>query len=195
MLKDSNDPNRYEDGNGYTYRDLYGTASATSNNETPKTRLYSMWRNICMWMKIIEDPTFTLEQCWTEEKGFDVDEMRSYLLHIATVNIKKSAGKGINNETYDPALKRAVKTYYSLIKDEIALIKPNLVVCGGTFTYIKDEYNATLETLPNGRRFFIYDGSIYLEYWHPAARFGYEKHFNRFKETYAELCDRLSLSY
>lgn len=193
LLKDGNDPNRYEDGNGYTYRDLYETAITTTENETPKTRLYTMWRYMCMWMGIIEDPNFSLEQCWTKESGFDVDRMRGYLLHIATVNIKKSAGKGTNDETYDPALKRAVKNYYDLIKDEIALIKPDLVICGDTFTYVKDQYGVEPETLPNGRRYFSFEDCVYLEYWHPSARFGYEKHFNRFKETYTYLCDRLSL--
>lgn len=113
-------------------------------------------------------------------------------MHIATVNIKKSAGKGTNDETYDPALKRAVKNYYDLIKDEISLIKPDLVICGATFTYVKDQYGVEPETLPNGRRYFSFEDCVYLEYWHPAARFGYEKHFNRFKETYTYLCDRLS---
>lgn len=192
LLKDGNDPNRYEDGNGYTYRDLYETSMATTDSETPKTRLYTMWRYMCMWMGIIENPNFSLEQCWSKETGFDVDKMRKYLLHIATVNIKKSAGRGTNDETYDPALKRAVTHYYDLIKEEIALIKPNLVICGDTFTYIKDQYDVTIEILPNGRRFFSFEDCIYLEYWHPSARFGYEKHFGRFKETYTELCDRLS---
>lgn len=192
LLKDGNDPNRYEDGNGYTYRDLYGTAMATTANETPKTRLYTMWRYMCMWVRIIEDPSFKLEQCWNNSDGFDVDAMRGYLTHIATVNIKKSAGKGTNDETYVPALTRAVEHYYDLIKAEIALIQPNLVVCGDTFDYVKGQYDVEVKKLSNGRRYFVYDNSVYLEYWHPSARFGYEKHFKRFKETYSALCEQLN---
>lgn len=187
LLKDGSDPNRYEDGNGYTYRDLYGTAMATTENETPKTHLYTMWRYMCMWVRIIEDPNFGLADCWNNINGFDVDSMRGYLSHVATVNIKKSAGKGTNDETYDPALKRAVKLYYDLIKAEISLINPNLVICGGTFDYIKGQYDVNERRLPNGRHYFVYDNCVYLEYWHPDARFGYEKHFERFKETYCQL--------
>lgn len=187
LLKDGNDPNRYEDGNGYTYRDLYATAMETTKTETPKTRLYTMWRYMCMWMRIIEDPNFTLDQCWDKTHGFDVDCMRRYLTHFATVNIKKSAGKGTNDKTYAPALKRAVEHYYGLVKKEIALINPNLVICGDTFDYIKDKYDADIKKLPNGRRYFICEDCVYLEYWHPSARFGYEKHFSRFQETYTEL--------
>lgn len=61
----------------------------------------------------------------------------------------------------------------------------------GTFEHIKNEYNATPDILPNGRRFFTFDDCIYLEHWHLSARIGYEKHFERFKETYTELCDKL----
>lgn len=191
LLKDGNEPKLYEDGNGYTYRDFYETAATAIDNKTDQTRFYTMWRYMCVWMRIIEDPNFSLEQCWKEKTGFDTDGMRKYLLHMATVNIKKSAGKGTNDKSYETALKKAVANYYDLIKAEISLIKPNLIICGGTFTYIKDQYDVKPETLPNGRRFFTFDDCIYLEYWHPSARFGYEKHFERFKETYTELCNRL----
>ena len=40
LLKDGNDPYLYEDGNGYTYRDLYETAVATSKTETKNSTLY-----------------------------------------------------------------------------------------------------------------------------------------------------------
>ena len=67
--------------------------------------------------------------------------MRKYLLNTAVVNIKKTAGKGVNNKDYHKQLENAVNAYYKIIKDQISIIKPDVVVCGGTFDYIKDRYN------------------------------------------------------
>ncbi len=187
LLKDGNDPNCYEDGNGYTYRDLY--SAATDKN----TKMYTMWRYMSMWIRIVEEKDFLLSECWNKTSGFSVESMRRYLSHIATVNIKKSAGKGTNDKTYVPAMKRAVECYYDLIKAEISLIKPDLVICGDTFDYIKDKYNVKVSQLPNGKRFFVFENCIYLEYWHPSARFGYEKHYRLFKETYSALCARTNI--
>ena len=193
LLKDGNDPNLYEDGNGYTYRDLYAAASATKQTETKSSRVYTMWRVMCMWIKIIEDKYFALEDCFDVKKEFNVDGMRKELLKIATVNIKKTAGKGTNNSSYSKVLKRSVETYYSLIKNEIDLIKPTIVICGGTFDYIKREYDVEIKKLKNGKRYFIYNDCVYLESVHPSAIFGYKKHFDVFKETYTELSREIKL--
>ena len=98
LLKDGNNPNRYEDDNGYIYRDLYGSAMAATKDETSKTRLNTMWRYMCMFMRIIEEPDFQSEQCWNEKHGFDTDAMRPYLTHFAAVNIKKAPEKALMTE-------------------------------------------------------------------------------------------------
>lgn len=188
LLKDPNGKNDYADGNGHIDEDLYNTAIATEETENERTKLILTYRNVCMFTKIIEDPNFELEDCWTSKKGFAVDEMRGFLKHIAVVNIRKSVGSG---NCSNKKIKTAVEEYYALIKEEIDIIKPSIVVCGGIFDFIKNNYQSEIKHLVNGARYFIYNNCIYLEYYHPGARFGYEKHFNVFKRTYDELCHEL----
>lgn len=188
LLKDTNGKNDYPDGNGHVVEDLRKTAEATKEDENKdKTlKLIQTYRTVCMLAKIIEDADFRLEDCWNSEKGFSVDKMRGTLKHIAVVNVRKNVGTG---SCTVKKIKDALRTYYDLIKNEIDYIKPEIVICGGIFEQIKDEYknDAVIKNLPNGKRYFIYKNCIYLEYCHPGARGGYEKHFNFFKETYCQL--------
>ena len=94
LLKDPNGANPYEDGNGDICRDLYESALATSQTENAKTRLGTMWRYLCMWQRIIEEPDITLSDCEKEDHSFDVDGMREYLRHAAIINVKKRVGVG-----------------------------------------------------------------------------------------------------
>lgn len=54
---------------------------------------------------------------------------------IAYINIMKSSGK---NRTSDKKLTEFVKGHKTEIKQQIELLKPNIVICGGTFRVVKN---------------------------------------------------------
>lgn len=189
LLKDPNGANPYEDGNGDICRDLYESALATSQTETAKTRLGTMWRYLCIWQRIIEEPDTTLSDCEKADHSFDVDGMREYLRHAAVINVKKRVGVGSVDKR---DIWNAANCYFDLIEEEIRLIQPTLVICGQTFQFLENKYNVESHKLPYGKKYFVHEGCVYLDYWHPSARFGYEGHFNRFKDIYTALQAKLS---
>lgn len=190
LLKDGNEPFPHEElGNqGCTYLDFQKALKC----DYPAKDFYRMWRVMCLWTRIIEDPNFCLSDCYDKNTGFSVDNMREYLSHIATVNIKKLAGIGTNSKnkatSYDKKLRKAVSSYYPLIKEEISLIKPTLVICGGTFEFIQNQYSEKPKQLSTGKRYFTHEGCDYLEFVHPSAFYSYEKFYCDFKNSYNELC-------
>lgn len=190
LLKDAN-PDSYKDGNAYVHLDL----NRTANTDDPKEIKISSvtWRNVCRWAKIIEKPQCAELDCY-ENGDYNVEEMRKYLNNIAVINIKKTFGKGVNEnkEEYSLELVDAIESYYGLVEDEIEMINPNLVVCGGTFEYIlpcyypdKKERKDSVKILSSGARYFMdKKGRTFLEFDHPGSRTSPKILFAYFKETY-----------
>lgn len=189
LLKDAN-PDAREDGNANVQLDLYETA----NTQKPEQIRISTttWRNVCRWSKLIAEPGSNEADCWNKNGDFDIENMRKYLNRIAVVNIKKTFGKGVNENRaeYSIELVDAVTSYYPLVKEEIDLINPQIIVCGGTFDYIlpmyfssKKDRNATVHRLSSGARYFIDRNRIYLDFDHPGSRTSPKILFAYFKET------------
>ncbi|GEM_PF-2643893 len=184
LLKDGNNPILH-DGNGCTYLDLRNTAYSSMATDTKMSRMYPMWRVMCMWIRIIEEPNCTFNDCLNSKNMFDVDGMRILLSHIATVNVKKTAGAG---SCPDNLLNEAF-SYFPLIKHEIELINPDyVIVCCGHMDFISEQYGCELKTLSNGKRYFRYGGKNFVEMIHPGAFYmSYKNRFQLFAETYQEL--------
>lgn len=200
LLKDAN-PEAYEDGNAYVHRDLYNTANTINPKEIriPSTT----WRNVCRWAKIMDSYQSCESDCWTHTGEFDVENMRKYLNNIAVVNIKKTFGKGVNEnrDEYNIELADAVKDYFDLVNDEIELINPKVIICGGTFEYIlpyyfddKKERKRAIKQLSSGARYFVISKNgkdrIFLEFEHPGSRTSPKILFAYFKETYTALVEK-----
>ena len=145
-----------------------------------------MWKVLCMWAKIMENPDIRFEDCCTD-KGDINDEIRAYLSQIAVVNLSKEHGKDVNNQDeLNAKLVSSVKKYYDFTRREIRVINPSIVVCCGTYYQIKDEYGVYDNVTPSGVRYFRGDGTIYLEMCHPAAYISYQMLFAFFKEVYSD---------
>ena len=146
-----------------------------------------MWKVLCMWTKSLEDKTISFADCCNER--FEVrDDIKSYLRQIAVVNVCKEHGKGTNiQEEIDAKIADAINQYYKYVQDEIAIVNPDVVVCCGTYHFIRGQYNSPEMVLPSGARCFSSDGRTYVEMMHPASRMGYREMFAYFKEVRSAL--------
>ena len=155
---------------------------ATAKGEAPFGK---MWKVLCMWAMLIENPKLTFSDCCNSK--FEVeDSIRSHLNRIAVVNVCKEHGKGTNTQKeIDAKIAIAVSKYYDSVKEEIDIIAPGLVVCCGTYPFVEGQYDSKSKTLPSGAKYFFHKGIPYLEMMHPASRTGYREMFAYFKEVYS----------
>ena len=128
-----------------------------------------MWKVLCLWTKIAENPDSCFLDCCNEDMEI-YDSVRKYLKKIAVVNLSKEHGKGVNNQDELTAkLSRSVRRYYNYTNKELDVIDPEIVICCGTYHHIIDEYNVKDKVLPSGARYFSANGKIFVEMCHPGS--------------------------
>ena len=156
----------------------------------PETRFEKVWPILAYWTEAHKDVNKKFSECISKYELNDVKDIDySILSNTAIVNIKKTSGKSISE---DEILKNAVKHYGDLIKKEIEIIDPRIVMCCGTFEYAKTIYNADIiEDLYCGAKFFkrqIKDKEVYfIEFVHPSCRVTKAATFAYAKAVFMEL--------
>jgi hypothetical protein len=95
------------------------------------------------------------------------DECVEYLLSSAAIDIKKSDGK--KSSDHEDILKYA-REDGELLREQISLITPDIILCGGTFKYFKEFWS---DREPVGETGYVYKTGNYIviDYWHPANRY------------------------
>lgn len=120
---------------------------------------------------------------WTEEilnleKDFDWEYLsgdndlrrHKYLKKIASINLKKTPGRhtSIYNE-----ISMATKNNKELIKKQVALYQPDIIICCGTsglFAKYCLESGLTWQMTSRGIEYMILDNTIIVSFSHPEAR-------------------------
>ncbi|WP_352338532.1 hypothetical protein [Psychrobacter sp. 16-MNA-CIBAN-0192] len=95
-------------------------------------------------------------------KGDGVDVEKA-LLSSAIINLKKSSGKSASSSTN---LSAYVDEDWHLIHKQIRDIKPEIVICGNTWSLIKQKMS--YEKISD--RSYLSEDILYIDYWHPANR-------------------------
>lgn len=85
------------------------------------------------------------------------EKVLSILNEIAYINLKKTPGH--RNSSYDPEIRAAYKTNKELIWLQINAIKPDFVICGGTYKFIKRD----IKLLSKNQSVFINNNHPNLE--------------------------------
>lgn len=158
LLKEVNDPKMSQD-----WVDFMENTKAQASVET----LYPTWPNVCLWMEALKHPDVSYMDCMTAEGYFDTKHLQRNLLDIALVNIKKTAGDG--SSEHDEIMDAARK-YGHVVLEQIKMIAPTLVVCGGTFDYAKEITGVAqkeIKIFPTGTEYFYSHGVLYLRFVHP----------------------------
>lgn len=87
------------------------------------------------------------------------------LLSAATVNIKKSAGRP---ESTAEDLRSYADRDGDLIKRQVELIAPDIVICGGTWDYVKRLWPAARPAYDH--QVWRINSIDFIDFWHPANR-------------------------
>lgn len=129
---------------------------AKEQNDTPLN-----WKPLCFWTEAFVNPNKYFNDAINCEKNLN---------SIAIINIKKTPGES----TSDDKLLNKISSdniYKNILLEEINLISPNIIICGGTFEYAKNICNISsskILELKCGVKYFIYNNAIYLDFIHPS---------------------------
>lgn len=130
--------------------------------------LYPTWHNVCMWIEVLLNPTVTYAECMNQWGHFDAARLRSNLGKIAVVNIKKSPG-GAGSDYKEIEYYAQHTENASLLREQMAKIQPDLVICGGTFAFAHKIWGdgSPMVSLSSGARCFTCGNMVFLEFVHP----------------------------
>ena len=130
------------------------------------------WRHMRMWTFIVTEYFNKKIPLFSDAKNIREQENSS----IAYVNIIK---ENDNNYTDSSHIENYVKnkTHKKLLKKQITIIKPQIILCGGTFDLLKYIFDNKISQINN--KLYKYKKIIIIDYKHPSNFVGgYPKYFN-----------------
>ena len=176
LLKDSNK------NPGYDNREFYPGVKGSLNTH---------YRNLAYWLfgllafdETKDAPAFESLNLWDEV--YSVFDTKPF----AIVNCKKeSGGSYVSNEN----LQEHINRYADFIKEEIAILNPDIIVCGGGSSLIKkfvaDNVYRNLEKINNWIYFDKFNNKVVIDSYHPSywqisggSKTIYTKMMNAYKE-------------
>ena len=105
------------------------------------------------------------------------EEMLSALKEIALINLKKMPG---HSRSYPPEIRVAYETNKEITWLQINTIKPDVVICGGTYQFIKKD----IDQLNNSQ-------CVFIDNYHPNFR-RHKKHIDYYNEIMTDVKLKLS---
>lgn len=128
---------------------------------------WTMWRKIAIWTQAIHN-AFSSNMCEYDEEILRSHE-KEIIDRIAVVNVKKSNGEKTSN--YDDLKKYAIEDQAE-IKQELEIIKPDIIVCGNNCSLLKivlgDEFHNE-DTWDN--MVGLWKDTVVIDYYHPAVHY------------------------
>lgn len=127
---------------------------------------WNLWKRVAVWTQAIHNAV-TGECAYNERniKGNSYDVVRK----IAVVNVKKSDGLA---ESTEEDLLQYVADDKDLLKKELEIINPDVIVCGYTFGMLKTvlgdelDYENTSDTM-----YGFWKDKLIIDYYHPACHY------------------------
>lgn len=147
FLKEAHD----EEGNGYNL-------TQELHNSGP----WVMWKRVIIWIQAIHN---AYEKNYVPYEKYNFENIKKELIDkIAVVNIKKSNGK-MQSKNEDLAIYASEDK--EELKQEIELIKPDVIVCGSTIQYLRTVLD-NKNNHPNDSLFEFWGNRLIINYYHPA---------------------------
>ncbi len=181
LLKDPNDPEP-EDINDWAPWSLHEQIRLDVEEKS--------WTGRIMW-KVVGALTYGMQQADFPPYRTSYDNEANIcngLGMIGVTNLKKSGG---GSSSKDDEIRAAAKENIDLWTEEIRIMAPHLVVCGGTYTYITKPLGLIDQLLQVGRRYAVYDFGghqcVLLDMYHPAYRVSGVLLYAFFKDCILEL--------
>lgn len=99
-------------------------------------------------------------------------EKNALLRKMAVINLKKVDGK--TSSTHEDLI-QVTTANAEILRREIAHVRPRIIVCGGTFRYLKELYGIEIDQNCDNRYDWLDLGErknvLVLDYFHPSARY------------------------
>ena len=139
-------------------------------DEAKADRQKAHWNNLNYWIEALYNGEKSFTDCTKGTFRYDKN-LNENMLKVAVVNIKKILGKPNSD---DNVILKDSKDNKSLLLDEISIIAPKLVLCGGTYASAKEIFKIEKdEHLPCGLPYFVaedknYHKMFFLDFLHPS---------------------------
>jgi len=122
------------------------------------------WKKLCLWSHNIFEAPIEQVVYWDDK----------YLKQIAVINIKKYGGR---NPSENNDLEWHAGEYAKKIYQQIALIKPTVIICGYTGWLLDIVWKETgkgekIRTSPKGRLHLVKTediNAVLIDFWHPSC--------------------------
>ena len=152
-----------------------------SNDPMNSNKFYgAAFNKLCMWTDLLHDCFSETVVPYEEYKVMRYNQVhfREVLKRVAIINLKKTWGgsqtewQHLNsylNQDGNDAPKR-------VLHEELIIIDPAIVICGGreTFDFAKEIFYGEEQviSLEDGNKlsYFMLDGKIFLDFYHPSCR-------------------------
>ena len=123
-----------------------------------------IWARVAVWTQAIYDSTELPPLPYDEAKikSQADDNIRS----IAVINIKKSNGQKSSNDT---DLKEFLANDKDQLTEELKIINPDVILCGGTF-HLLQKYGMFPDANKVTRNDYLWNDKLIISYWHPSGR-------------------------
>ncbi|NLI94065.1 MAG: hypothetical protein GX434_18255 [Peptococcaceae bacterium] len=168
LLKEVNDPDSKENWSLVDH----------INDQIDKVKFTSTWKNAGMWSFAVQN---SFEHYETARALINIE---CGLRALATTNLKKSGGKSVSN--YDEIKQHAIN-YKDLWTSEIDIIKPDVVICGGTYSIVQEILQFENLICKAGTSFGHALGTTFIDFYHPAYMVSPKMLYAYFKEIMQSL--------
>ncbi len=127
------------------------------------------WNNISRWQLGIQT-YFETGQSHFKDKISHIDR-KKILRNIAVLNLKKASGGSVSDMS---EIKRHAREDLDLLKEQIALYTPHIIICCGTgkiFSSLQI-YNPkiAIQTSSDGIKYAAYPSCLIIQHYHPQCR-------------------------
>lgn len=148
------------------------------NTDEPLSK--GIWHRVAEWIYGVSNtnkeniPSFKDTKCLYQGEAAK-DEMKKQIKKIAVINVNKADGTGTpKEEEINARLDNSVKNDKNkeLLKKQISLASPRIIICGNTYHYLKELYG--LEKIDWYKGYIIADlgenkNVLIIDSCHPAA--------------------------
>jgi hypothetical protein len=128
---------------------------------------YKIWWTTSYWLYALRKASAKFIAPFPKEQK-QFEECVEYLLSSAVVNIKKSDGK--TSSTKDD-LDKYVREDVDMLKEQITLINPGIILCGYTFDHFCKIWPGKVTPLGNTELVFRAGPHVVINWWHPANQY------------------------
>lgn len=146
-------------------------------DQIERGQFYPTWKRVGEW-------SFGLEQGFPYYQKIYEYNIPEGLINIATTNLKKSGGSG---ESDNEIIKNHAIEDKELWTNEIEIIQPDVVICGGTFPIVQDILKFDVQSCGSGALFGRALNTTFIGFYHPQYRISPKVLYSYFKETMQSL--------